>query len=234
MSKRHEYVMLLASLPALPGQPFGRETLGLSRLRLDRRLGLLGAAHRESLDTLLGLLDWCRPAPEPADTALATRADAAMPRLAAHGIADLAEALLEIRTVVAALRARRRGHQRPTPGTRWGVGPRIAHMRTRWDEPLLGVGAVFPWLAEARAHLEGDRPLALERLLMTVEWRLLDGARRAGRFDFRAVTVYVLRWRIAAAWRRYNAEAAEQRLRAGVHHGLGGFRNLFAHQDTAE
>lgn len=234
MSDRHEYVMLLASLPALPGQPFGRETLGLSWLRLDRRLGLLATAHREGLDTLLALLGWGHPAPEPADTTLAARAEAAMPRLAGHGIADLAEALLEIRTIVAALRARRQGHERPAAGTRWGIGPRLAHMRARWDEPLLGVGAVFPWLAEARAHLESGHSLALERLLMSVEWRLLDRARQAGRFDFRAVTVYVLRWRIAAAWRRYNAEAAEKRLQAGVHHGLGGFRDLFPHQDTAE
>ncbi|MDZ7809072.1 MAG: hypothetical protein U5L11_01655 [Arhodomonas sp.] len=107
------------------------------------------------------------------------------------------------------------------------MGPRLEHMRLHWSDPLLGLGARFPWLAEVRQRLGAGPPLALERLLLGLDWDLLSRARSQHRFDFRAVVIYALRWRIVTAWRRYNAEAAERRLQKGMHDGLGDYRSLF-------
>ncbi|ERS92074.1 hypothetical protein [Halomonas sp. PBN3] len=226
MLERHRYVDLLASLPALPATPFGREPLPISAIRLAHRLETLSDAHRDSLRSLDTLLDWQHLGLDVSPDTLIRRYRQAAPQLAEHGVGDLIEALLEQRTLVAALR--RRDDPAPALGESWGFGPHLAHISAHWQAPLFGVGPVFPWLAEAREHLQHDRPRELERLLLEENWRRLERARRHDRFDFREVVIYWLRWRLIAAWQRYNAEAAERRLRADIERGLGDYGTLFS------
>ncbi|SHE32853.1 hypothetical protein SAMN02745148_00149 [Modicisalibacter ilicicola DSM 19980] len=228
MSKRHQYVDLLASLPALPVTPFGREPLPISAIRLEHRLVTLSDAHRDTLEALESLLDWRHLGLELSTEAYIRCYRQAAPQLAEHGVLELVEALLEQRSLMTALRRRRRGDPAPSLGETWGFGPRLAHISAHWQAPLFGVGPVFPWLAEAREHLEHDRPRKLEGLLLEEGWRRLDRARRHDRFDFREVVIYWLRWRLLAAWRRYNAEAAERRLQADIEQGLGDYETLFS------
>ncbi|WP_435100491.1 hypothetical protein [Arhodomonas sp. AD133] len=227
MGTRHRYVTLLASLPPLPDPPFGRQPLPISPIRLDRRLTLLGDDDRAALEALLALVDWRYTGTALSDSAFIRRYREAAQQFSDHDIGDFAETIVEHRTVVAALRRQRQGATVPQAGTDWGIGPHLAHIRAHWSQPLLGLAAVFPWLAEARRYLADGEHRELERLLLGVEWRWLTRARCYHRFDFRAVVNYVLRWRIVAAWRRYNAEAAERRLRRSVHEGLGAYRTLF-------
>ncbi len=227
MDARHRYVTLLASLPALPDPPFGRQPLPISSIRLERRLTLLGNDDRAALEAFLALVDWRQTGAALSDAALVRRFRESAPQLSGHGIGDLAEAFMERRTVLAALRRQLRGAPAPQGGEGWGVGPRLAHIRAHWSQPLLGLGAVFPWLPEARRHLADGEYRELERLLLDVEWRWLTRERVYHRFDFRAVVIYLLRWHVVAAWRRYNAEAAEHRLRRNVYEGLDGYRTLF-------
>ena len=227
MSKRHQDVDLLASLPALPATPFGREPLPISAIRLERRLETLSDAHRDTLEALESLLDWRHLGLELSTVAYIHRYRQAAPRLAEQGVKDLVEAQLEQCTLVAALRRRRSGDPAPALGETWGIGPRLAHIGAHWQAALFGLGAVFPWLAEAREHLAQDRPRELERRLIEENWRRLERARRYDRFDFREVVIYWLRWRLIAAWRRYNAEAAQRRLRADIARGLGDYGVLF-------
>ncbi|HSH57421.1 MAG TPA: hypothetical protein VK965_05690 [Halomonas sp.] len=226
MSKRHQYVDLLASLPALPVTPFGREPLPISAIRLAHRLEILSDAHRDSLQALETLLDWRHLGLDVSTDTLIRRYRQVAPQLAEHGVLDLVEAPLERHTLVTALR--RRDDPAPPLSEPWGFGPRLAHIGANWQAPLFGVGPVFPWLAEAREHLQHDRPRELERLLLEENWHRLDRARRHDRFDFRQVAIYWLRWRLSAAWQRYNAEAAERRLRADIQRGLGDYGMLFS------
>ncbi|MGC3872538.1 hypothetical protein ACPF7Z_04620 [Halomonas sp. GXIMD04776] len=228
MSKRHQYIDLLSSLPALPATPFGREPLPISSIRLEHRLEALREAHRDSLQMLVTLFDWQYMGLDISTGAYIQRYRQAAPLLAEHGVDDLVETMLEHHTLVTALRRRRRGDPAPSLGETWGFGPRLAHISTHWQVSLFGVGAVFPWLAEARDHLEQDRPRELERLLIEESWRRLARARRYDRFDFREVVIYWLRWRLIAAWQRYNAEAAQRRLQADIERGLGDYGALFA------
>lgn len=221
MSKRHQYVDLLASLPALPATPFEREPLPISAIRLAHRLEILSDAHRDSLQALEILLDWRHLGMDVSTEVHVRRYRLTAPQLVEHGVGDLVETLLERHTLMTALRRRRLGHPAPLPGEAWGFGPRLAHIGTHWQASLFGVGPVFPWLAEAHEHLEHDRPRELERQLFEESWRWLGRAQRHDRFDFREVVIYWLRWRLVAAWQRYNAEAAERRLRADIERGLG-------------
>ncbi|WP_222433767.1 hypothetical protein [Pistricoccus aurantiacus] len=228
ISKRHQYVDLLASLPALPATPFGREPLPISAIRLEHRLETLSDAHRESLEMLESLIDWHQLGLDLSVDSYIKRYRQAAPRLAEQGVLELVETRLEQRTLVTALRRRRMGEPAPALDERWGFGSHLAHISVHWQEPLFGVGPVFPWLAEARDHLERDRPRELERLLLEENWRRLAWARRYDRFDFREVVIYWLRWRLIAAWQRYNAEAAERRLQADIERGLGDYGTLFS------
>ncbi|WP_227370095.1 hypothetical protein [Halomonas sp. M20] len=227
MSTRHQYVDLLASLPVLPVMPFGREPLPISAIRLEHRLEALSAGHRDSLQKLETLLDWQYLGLDVSTEAYLQRYRQAAPQLAEHGVNDLLVSMLERHTLVTALRRRRSGEPAPAFGERWGFGPRLAHISAHWHAPLFGVGAVFPWLSEAWEHLEQDRPRELERLLMEECGRQLTRARQYDRFDFREVVIYWLRWRLIAAWQRYNAEAVERRLQADIERGLGDYGALF-------
>jgi len=228
MSKRHQYVDLLASLPALPATPFGREPLPISAIRLERRLETLSDAHHDTLQALESLLDWRHLGLEVSLEAFIRRYRQTAPRLAEQGVKDLVEALLEQRTLVAALRRRRSGDPAPALGETWGIGPHLSHIGAHWQAALFGLGPVFPWLAEVREHLTHDCPRELERRLIEENWRRLERARRYDRFDFREVVIYWLRWRLIAAWRRYNTEAAERRLQADIKDGLGDYGALFS------
>ncbi len=228
MSKRHQYVDLLASLPALPATPFGREPVPISAIRLEHRLETLSEAHQVSLQRLETLLDWQHLGLDVSTDAYLQRYRQAAPQLAEHGVDDLVETMLERHTLVTALRRRRLGEPVPGLGEAWGFGPRLAHISAHWQASLFGVGAVFPWLSEARDHLEHDRPWELERLLLEESWRRLARARQYDRFDFREVVIYWLRWRLIAAWQRYNAEAAQRRLQADIERGLGDYETIFS------
>jgi hypothetical protein len=135
---------------------------------------------------------------------------------------------LEFRTVVAALRRRRRGERAPRPGVPWGYGRWVAHIERYWTEPGYRLERIFPWVHEAHRLMNADETQELERLLLGVVWEHLNRVGEEHYFDFEAVVMYVLRWHLIDRWTRYDGSAAVSRFREMIESGLGAHANVFA------
>lgn len=218
------YITLMASLPPLGGLFEAREP-AISRLRLQKRLGLLSAPDRQLLERVRAILS----APPLADRALLAEAEACLAAVPQPAVRQLLQHRLEQRTVVAALRRRHRGEQEPPPDGSWGYGRLLAPIRRHWRHPHLGLDALCPWIGEAAALLAADDLIGLERLLFGLLWRELDRLALGHSFDLEAVVIYVARWTLVERWSSYDSTAAASRFRQLVADGLGAFADTLAH-----
>lgn len=219
MSGSHRYAMLISSLP-YHGALFGVRRAPLSRIRLRQRQRLLDEPDRACLRIVANLLEWSRHGMGRSDAEIIAMAKAALPKLDNAFARDLVVWRLELRTVVAALRHRQRGHAVPTGRDSWGYGRWLGHIRRHWSEPQFRLERVYPWLAEARTLLEAGDAHGLERLLMNAVWEHLDRMSEGHHFDFEAVLIYSMRWDLVAHWTAYRGDEAAARFEEMVRQGL--------------
>jgi hypothetical protein len=206
---RDRYVMLLTSLPHL-GPLFRARQTPLSRPALDRRLRGLEPEDRAVLERVTGVLSWSRLDLDERDATLVRRAEAVLAGLDSPTLGAAIIHRLEVRTAVAALRARHLERPRP-PAPAFGFGRAARIAVRRWEEPHLGLERVLPWLPEARSLLQAGDARGLERLLLAVVWRRLGRLAREHQFDLEAVVLYVLRWQIQDRWTRQHPGLATRR-----------------------
>ena len=118
---------------------------------------------------------------------------------------------IDQRTIMAALRRRFGGLPAPAPGEPWGVGRYVNHIERNWDDPHFKLSAVYPWVHQARIHLEAGETLALERLLKNTLWDHVDRSVSSYDFGFSAVLTYIIKWDILHRWLSYDIENAKTR-----------------------
>lgn len=198
MTSSARYETLVACLPHLPR--FDRaERLPLNRERLEARLHMLAEDDAAELAAAVGILEG-RAAPPPASADALVAAWSAL-YITAHepALRTLLAFHADVRTVLAALRARRLHQPPPAPGPppfgRWE-----RHIAAHWDDPLFKLAPVFPWIGEARTHLEAGAVPALQGLLAELEWRLLERLGEADPFRFSAVVAYRFQWGLLQRW----------------------------------
>ncbi|MEW6356718.1 MAG: DUF2764 family protein [Planctomycetota bacterium] len=210
MIRRRYYYMLMVSLPYLPR--FDRaERLPINRDRLQDRLRMLEPDDADRVASLMSFRGW-------ADLPRAQTPDE-MERdikqvehlMGDRRLRPVLEFPVDQRTIMAALRRRRRGLPAPAAGERWGLGPWVEHIRQNWEHPDFKLGAVFPWVPQARAHLDAGEALALSRLLMGLVWDRMGRITEGHEFEFRAVLAYLLKWDIVQRWLSYDKDAARIR-----------------------
>ncbi|GGE76741.1 hypothetical protein H1W37_00325 [Stappia taiwanensis] len=212
MPGRYEYVTLAASLPYL-GRLFTEAHLPISRFRLEARLDQLSAEHRTLLDEIVAAIAWDRVAQLDSDAQIIDRCRQVMERLEAYpALQEILRARLEMRTIVAALRRRHDGAVDAGEIADWGYGRWLGTMRANWSDPAFGLGHFMPWVGEAQAKLMQDDRIGLERVILSEGFRQMDRLAEGHEFDFEAVVIYVLRWRLVERWRQYDAERATARL----------------------
>ena len=207
---RHQYYMLMASLPALPRFDQA-ERLPINRERLISRQSMLLPEDAELVECASDFLAWFR---QPA-----TRSDrdmvASYKRMAAiietRGLWHLFELPINARTVMAALRHRHRGHHAPQDGEPWGVGPLVPHIERHWDDPDFNLGAVYPWISQVRTSLEKGTALELERLVLGLVWDRFDLPLQGGPFGIEALVAYLFKWGILQQWLSYDKDDAQRR-----------------------
>jgi len=202
------YVMLMSSLPR-PLSLFGATQTPISRLKLDRRLRILDEEDAKDLRLIEDALQWGNMPIDLTTDQVIQRVRVAMADTENPVLRQIIRDRLEMRTVMAALRARHRGDG-PPKGP-WGYGRWTQHIARNWTEPNFRLEGVFPWIAEAQRLLALPDPVALERLLMQQSWTELGRLAGAHEFDFEAVVIYVLRWNIVDRWVRYDGKAAAER-----------------------
>lgn len=215
------YVMLISSLP-FHGPLFGAHHTPLSRLRLEQRLRVLEPEDARTLRRLAEILDFIHHSMDLTDADLVRRTRTLEQELTGF-LCELLSFRMEMRTLLAAQRRRRRGETSPPREPGWGYGRWVGHIERNWHEPGFGLERVFPWVTQAERLLRGDDSLGLERLKLAVTWAHLDRMGDGHWFDFEAVVIYVLRWDLIARWTGQDGEAALGRFDALVETGLGSY-----------
>ncbi len=201
MAASRAYYTLMTSLPYLP--PLFRNTrVPISRLRLDQRLRMLYPPDREALADIEAIYSWHDRGKDESEIARVTETMTA--KLKSPMIRGLVEDRLALRTVINALRRRKRGGGPPRPGQRWGFVGLTGHIVRNWGVSDFRLTGRMPELPEIRRMLETDQSLELEKLLMARQWNALNRAAERHLFNFEAVALYVMRWLLIDRWTGYN------------------------------
>lgn len=209
MEDSHRYAMLLSALP-YHGPLFGAKQTPLSRLRLNQRLTMLEPADAACLEIVSRMLDWARQDPDRTDADTVAQARACIADITHPVVRELVVWRLELRTLIAALRRRRRGE--PAPGDdHWGFGRWVGLIRRNWGDAAFRLEGVFPWLPEANRLMDLGDTAGLERLMLGGVWNHLERVSDGHHFDFTAVVIYVMRWDLIARWTSHDGEAAVRR-----------------------
>ena len=222
-----KYTTLMASLPYL-GELFQAQQTPLSRFKLEARLKMLSEKDTALLQQIQDLIRWHYLPIERTDAEITAAAERFFQQVKNPLLREAVEFRLELHTIVAALRRRKRGEAAPPAGEPWGYGRWVRHIERHWVEPTFRLQGVFPWVVEANRLLLADESVALERLLFGYVWHRLGQLGAGHYFDFEAVVIYVLRWDLIDRWVRYDGEAAVERFRNLVDAGIGKFDKVFA------
>ena len=225
--KNTKYVTLMVSLPYL-GELFKSQQTPLSRFKLEERLKLLSEEDAKLLRQIQNLIRWHYLPIERTDAEIVAAAKRFFQQVKNPLLREAVAFRLELHTIVAALRRRKRGEDTPPMGESWGYGRWVNHIERHWAEPAFQLQGVFPWVPEANRLLQANESMALERLLFGYVWNRLGQLGTGHYFDFEAVVIYVLRWDLIDRWVRYDSEAAIERFRNLVDAGVGEFNQLFA------
>jgi hypothetical protein len=202
------YYQLVSGLPHLPYfRRAGR--LPMSRRRLEQRLGLLEDDDRKDLASAASLIAWRRQPVNRTTAQVVTLYGRVMAGIRNEALRSVVRFRMDMRTVVVALRRRRKGLG--VPEGPWGVGPYVRMIETRWGETDFGLASVFPWIAEAQSHLDQGHAMELEGLMMDRSWHLMSAIADRAPFGFEEVFSFVLKWDILQRWLSYDAEKAHER-----------------------
>ena len=222
MSRPHQYIALVSSLPHL-GKLFSRKDVPISAFRLKQRLSMLEPAHASLLREMAEVTAWAGVAGYDRDIDVILRANKVLADLAAYpDLQHLVGARMETRTLIAALRRRRDGQESAGDIENWGFGRWCAQVKANWSDPAFGLGHFMPWVGEAHQLMRAGDHIAMERLVLTQVFRQMGHYGNLHEFDFEAVAIYVLRWVIVERWSRYNEADARARLATLVASALGG------------
>jgi hypothetical protein len=220
-----KYITLMASMPALPA-PFASRELPLSRIGLAGRLRLLDEDDGRLLDRILHVMVWERiditlPAAE-----IIREVDEVMNLLQSETLRTVVRERFELRTVLAALRRRRRGESAPPSGMPWGYGRYVDLISRNWSRPHFGIRRMLPWLGEIRELHDVGSTRRLDLVIARVAWQGLVEAQQEHEFDFDAVVLYVLKYDMIARRLEYSAAKARKRFNELVTAGIGDYAAL--------
>src|SRR5260221_5954312 len=193
MTASSPYIMLMASLPPL-GDLFGQYQTPLTEIQLRHRLRFL---TDQDSKTLLQIEQLVRRSKQPAewtDAQIVGSTKALLDHLRSNTLKQAVEFVVNLRTIVAALRRRKLGENSPPKQTDWGYSPWMQRIERHWTEPDFGLGLTVHWLPEARRLWDNDDSVELERLILVESWKQFGRLSNGHYFDFAAVVFYVLRW----------------------------------------
>ena len=231
MTVSSPYIMLMASLPPL-GDLFGQYQTPLTEIQLRHRLRFLTDQDSKTLSQIEQLVRRSKQPAEWTDAQIVGSAKALLDHLRSNTLKQAVEFVVNLRTIVAALRRRRLGEKSPPAQRDWGYSPWIKRIERHWAEPDFGLGTVVPWVSEARRLWENDDSVELERLILVESWKQFGRLSNGHYFDFAAVVLYVLRWSLIARRVNYDGETAQKRFNSLIDDGIGNFDQLFSNKTT--
>jgi hypothetical protein len=223
--------MLMASLPPL-GDLFGQQQTPLTELQLQHRLRFLTEEDSRTLSHIEQLVRRSKQPADWTDAQIVLSAKALFAQLRSRTLKQAVEFVINLRTIVAALRRRRLGENSPPAQSNWGYSPWIKRIERHWSEPDFGLGSAVPWLPEARRLWDDDDSVELERLILVESWKQFSRLSNGHYFDLPAVVLYVLRWSLINRRVNYDREIAHKRFNSLIDDGIGKFNQLFSERTT--
>lgn len=220
------YYALVASLPRL--EHFDKaEWVPITLQKLDSRLRALTPGHHVQLTAARDLIRWQRQPSERTTADIVEQYARAVRVIDFPALRDFVNFRMGQRSVVVALRMRRLDRS-PQPETPWSVGPWVKRIQSHWDEPDLGVGALFPWIDQARSLLGKSDAIELERLLMDIAWQRLTAMEAASPFGFERVIAFVFKWYMVKRRLSYEADASKDRFQELISEVIRDHQTIFA------
>ena len=223
--------MLMASLPPL-GDLFGQNQTPLTEIQLRHRLRFLTDQDSKTLSQIEQLVRRSKQPAEWTDAQIVESAKALLDHLSSNTLKQALEFVVNLRTIVAALRRRKLGENSPPKQSDWGYSPWIQRIERHWTEPDFGLGTVVPWVSKARRLWDDDDSVELERLILVESWKQFGRLSNGHYFDFAAVVLYVLRWSLINRRVNYDRETAQKRFNSLIDDGIGNFDQLFSNKTT--
>src|SRR5260370_18853882 len=195
MTVSSPYIMLLGSLPPL-GDLFGQQQTPLTEIQLRHRLKYLTGQDSKTLPEIDQVVRRSKQTAEWTDGQIVKSTKALLPHLKSGTLRQAVEFVINLRTIVAALRRRRLGENSPPAKSDWGYSPWIKRIERHWTEPDFGLGSAVHWLPEATRLWDDDDSVELERLILVESWKQLSCLSHGHYFDFTAVGLYLLSLRL--------------------------------------
>ncbi len=211
----NDYYTLISALPHLPAH-FDVERTPISRPRLMQRLKMVDPSDARYVTQLADFLSWDRQVIEKADEEINRDYQRLKEEMRHPVIIEIMEHRVNVRTIVGALRRRRRGEGPPI-----GVGELVVPIRSNWNQPQFGLQRRFPWIEEFAELMEAGKAMDAERVLYECTWSLRSRMADDYTFSFEAVLLYLARWSIIDRWTSRDAEAGLERFDQIIEETLG-------------
>lgn len=218
INQRFKYTLLISSLPVQPINLFYSKLPAISRIQLDKRLSLLDAADAADLARIEGLLHWSKMH-ESDDATIVKTGQAELAMVRSDFLRDIILWRLELRTLLTALRRRHAGAAL-CPQPFYGFGACLPYIVGNWQKPDFGLGITQPWIKQAQQFITEEKTLALDKLMLELNWRHYARLSLGHYFDFPAVVLYVLRWDLINRWISYDKDRASLRFNELVTAGM--------------
>jgi hypothetical protein len=195
-----DYITLVASLPYLP--PFEKaERVPITRLRLEQRLFMLRAEHREQLAKAENLVTWRMSLAKPRyDTEMVKHYRVLLQTITYPALRDFVSFRIDQQTILSALRQRTAGLNADEFAQLHHASRWAQFIIKHWDDAEFKLTFMYPWLPEARRLLDADDARGLDKLLMTTIWQRLSHISETNPFGFEAVFAFFFKWDILQAW----------------------------------
>ena len=222
MAKSNAYYMLISSLPSLPSRFTEAEQMPISPIRFRERLDLLEPEDRKIIHHVANFLLWDRQSLEATDEDVAGRYQALMQETDNALVHQVIEFRFTLRTIVSALR-RRRKNLGPPPN----VSPIADHIRRNWKDPVFRLGSRFPWVITLEEVLNGNEPFEMEKHLININWQEWSRIANQYHFTFESVILYQVRLEMIYRWTSRDAQAGLEKFNELVRQGMGEYANLY-------
>ena len=226
MHEHVDYTTLVCSLPALPKLLEAKAT-PISRLQLNKRLRILSSTDSALLKEIENLLLWEHLTDDRSDQQLVLHAAQLQAKIDNKILREALMWRMDMRSLVAALRHRLRGDELGQLGKYWCYSRFEENIRRHWQHPHFQLQARFPWLVPVAQALAEEKPLQVEKILLSTTWQELDKLSQGQPFNFVSVVLYILRWDILARWTSYDHDTALRHFDQLLDDGLGEFKVLF-------
>lgn len=204
------YYMLMTSLPRHNKQYKIKQT-PISRIQLEKRLKLLTESERNILTSITYCIwdSWFDPKLPLNETIKKSKM---LLLLKNPFIENMIYWFFDIRSVFVALRLRKIQSFTPAnPKDLW-----FTCLSTRliknWNIPDFGLKSVYPWLAEISNKMSSKETATVEDIFLTLIWKHLDSIETRHFYDFEALIIYLMRWKIVDYWSSFNEKIASDRV----------------------